>query len=68
MNEPDIRWESEIHKVVPNYGMSRRHYPFLLLRKDGKSLVAAQYREQTTLKKAKDAAKNEEALPSENNR
>jgi len=47
--------------------MSRRHYPLLLLRKDGKSLVA-QYREQTTLKKAKDAAKNEEALPSENNR
>ena len=67
MNEPDIKWESEIHKVVPNYGMSRTHYPFLLLRKDGKSLVA-QYREQTTLKKAKDAAKNEEALPSENNR
>jgi hypothetical protein len=60
MNEPDIKWESEIHKVVPNYGMSRRQYPFVLVRKDGKPLQA-QYRHQLTLRKAKEAAKNEEA-------
>jgi hypothetical protein len=58
INEPHIKWESEIHKVVPNYGMSRGQYPFLLLRKDGKPLLA-EHRHYATVKRAKEAAERE---------
>ena len=58
MNEPDIKWESEIHKVVPNYGQNRGSYPFLLLRKDGKPLLA-EHRHYSTVRMAKEAAKKE---------
>src|ERR1700740_325953 len=58
MNEPNIEWESEIHKVVPNYGQNRGSYKFLLLRKDGKPLFA-EYRHYATVKRAKEAAEKD---------
>ena len=61
MNEPDIKWESEIYKVVPNYGQNRGSYKFLLLRKDGKPLLA-EHRHYATVKRAKEAAEREACL------
>ena len=56
--ELDIKWESDIYKVVPNYGQSRGCYPFLLLRKDGKPLLA-EHRHYASVRRAKEAAERE---------